>query len=57
MTMQCVKPLDTGRKCNSYVFKCKNCNSVGCRNKDCAKQNFDASSGRCLTCGKTSALS
>ena len=55
--MQCQMKVDTGRICNDYVFRCKDCKSPGCRNENCRNQGFDKGNGRCLRCGKTSALS
>ena len=53
--MQCQMKLANGRTCGSYVWKCKGCGSGGCDNRECKNQTFDPGSGRCYSCGKTSA--
>ena len=51
MAYQCIKKID-GNTCNQFVFRCKHCGSAGCQNKNCSNQNFEYSTGLCLSCGK-----
>jgi hypothetical protein len=39
-----------GFGCQSGVYKCKKCGSVGCDNRDCGNRTFDG--GKCLKCGQ-----
>jgi len=39
-----------GRNCSGTVYRCKNCGSVGCENRDCSNQKFEIL--KCLSCGK-----
>jgi len=51
--MACMGKKKSGQHCGSTVYKCKNCDTVGCDHaleETCSKQNFEAS--RCLSCGK-----
>lgn len=52
---QCRMPLDNGRQCGQYLYKCKSCGAAGCANEDCKNQTFNNTNGMCLRCNATSA--
>lgn len=44
---------DKGNFCGDTVYRCKECQSVGCRRSGCPNENFEGG-GRCKSCGKSS---
>lgn len=48
--MTCGGMKDNGKnKCNSIVYRCSKCGTVGCKTQGCTNQKFNF--GKCVVCG------
>lgn len=52
----CHAKLDSGRECNTQMFKCTTCGARGYRNDDCKNQGFSTGFTKCLSCNASSGI-